>query len=143
MKYIIADPKKQNGIDLKEILDGYEMLDFQGSFTTLEAIENSISRGLPDLAFIRIGEAELNAFKLVGMFRGRNPFPKVILMSSYGEYAVEAFEWEADGFLLLPFSVEKIRHLLLKVLEKRRSKENEADGLIARHQEKETSKKGD
>ncbi|MBC2727057.1 hypothetical protein [Desulfosporosinus sp.] len=34
MKYIIADPKKQNGINLKELLDGYEMLDFQGSFTT-------------------------------------------------------------------------------------------------------------
>lgn len=125
MKYIIADPKKQNGIDLKEILDGYEMLDFQGSFTTLEAIVTSIPPALPDLAFIRIGEAELNAFKLVSTFRGRDPFPKVILMSSHEEYAVEAFEWEADGFLLLPFSKEKIMHLLLRVFEKKRIKENE------------------
>lgn len=31
MKYIIADPDAQSGIDLKKILDGYEMLDFQGS----------------------------------------------------------------------------------------------------------------
>ena len=69
MKYIIADPDEQSSIDLKKMLDGYETLDFQGSFTTLEATENSIYEEPPDLAFMRIGKTDLNAFKLAGRIR--------------------------------------------------------------------------
>ncbi|SDH45396.1 hypothetical protein [Desulfosporosinus hippei] len=41
----------------------------------------------------------------------------IILVSSHEEYAVEAFEWEADGFLLLSVNKDNIKRLLLRVLE--------------------------
>ena len=114
MKYIIADTDEKNCIELKKILDGYEMLDFQGSFSTIQASENHIRRAPPDMAFIRIGEAKLNAFKLATVIRELSPPAKVIFLSRQITYAVEAFEWEADDFLLLPLDAEKIRKLLLR-----------------------------
>jgi len=121
MKYIIADPDNQSIIDLNKIVDDYEMLDFKGSFTTIEAAENSIRKEPPDIAFIRMGRAELNAFKLSCLIRGQNPFAKVIFYSSQLEYAVDAFEFEAYGFISIPFNGEKIMNLLLRCFEKRRA----------------------
>lgn len=121
MKYIIADPDEQSSIDLKKILDGYEILDFRGSFTTLEVAENSIRKEPSDIIFIRMGNVELNAFKLASVIRRLNLFSKVIFFSSQLVYAVDAFECAADGFLLLPFDREKIENLLLRGIEKRRT----------------------
>jgi len=118
VRYIIADPDEKSCADLKKILDDYEMLDFQGSFTTMEATENSINKGPLDIAFIRMGKVELNTYKLASEIRGMNPFSKVILLSNYQAYAVEAFEYEANGFLLIPYDGEKIEHLLQKWMEK-------------------------
>ena len=121
MKYIIADPDEQSHIDLKKILDGYEMLDFQGSFTNIEMAENSIRKEPPDIAFISVGKAELNAFQLSCVIRGLNPFSKVVFFSSQLEYAVDAFEWDAYGFISVPFNEGKIMHLLQKSFEDRKA----------------------
>lgn len=118
MEYIIADPDMQNGIDLKKILDGFAILDFQGSYTTFGEVENEILEHPPDIAFIRMGKAEMNAFRLAGVIKERNPFSKVIFISSQSESAVEAFEYEADGFLLNPLDREKIKCMLLRWDEK-------------------------
>lgn len=114
MRYMIFDPDEKIGIDLKKILDDYEILDFKGSFTTLEAAGNSIRGEPPDVAFIRVGTVELNAFKLSCLLRGLNQFSKVVFFSSQLEYAVDAFEWDAYGFLVLPFDRRKIENLLLR-----------------------------
>lgn len=47
-------------------------------------------------------------------------YSKVIFMSRQRENAVEAFECEADGFLLIPFSKKKICQLLQQNIEKDR-----------------------
>lgn len=119
MKYIIVDPDMQNGIELKKIIDSYGILDFQGSYTTLKTAEDCIDEHPPDIAFICLGKAELNAFRLTCLIRLRNPLSKVIFISSLKENAVEAFEYEADGFLLTPFNKKKIGNLLLQNMEKK------------------------
>lgn len=112
MNYIIADPDMQNGIELKKILDEYKTLDFQGSYTTFCAAEHDCQEHPPDIAFILLGKAELNAFRFAGLIKEQNPFSKIIFVSSQKENAVEAFEYEADGFLLTPFNKKKIEQLL-------------------------------
>ena len=112
MKYIIAAPDNQNGGDLKKILDGNKAMVFKGSFKTLKAAENYIREEATDIAFIRLGEAELNAVRLAGELREWNPLVKVIFVGNQRENAVDAFEYEADGFILMPFSKKKIGQLL-------------------------------
>jgi len=118
MKYMIAQPDELSNIELKRILDGYETLDFGGSFTTFKAAKNDIHENPPDIAFIRMGKAKLNAYELSGALRERNPFLKVVYISNHEEYAVEAFEFGVDGFLLVPFDREKIKRLLIRFTKK-------------------------
>lgn len=116
MKYIIADPDVQHGIELKKILDSYEMLEYQGSYKTFQAEENDCLEHLPDIAFISMGKVELNAFRLASEIKVLNPFLKVIFISTNKENALEAFEYGADGFLLMPFNKKQIRQILLNNL---------------------------
>lgn len=115
MTYIIADPDEGSGGDLKKILDDNTALSFHGCFTTLKATENFIREEPPDIAFICLGKAELNAFRLAGKIKERSPLSKVILFGKR-ENAVEAFEYEADGFLLIPFNKKRIAQLLGRII---------------------------
>lgn len=116
MKYIIADPDIQNAIELKKILDEYEILEFMESFVTFFAAVNYSLKHQPDILFIFLGKAELNAIRLVDLVRECNPFSKVIFISGQKENAVEAFEYEVDGFILVPFNKEKIGQLLKQII---------------------------
>lgn len=115
MKYIIADPDLQSGMELMNLLEGNEILVFQGNFITFEAAENFICEQVPDIAFIWMGKATLNAFKLAKEIKLQNPLSRVIFMSNQKENAVEAFEYEVDGFLLKPYSRKKIKLLLQQI----------------------------
>ena len=118
VKHIIVDPDEQSRSQLKNSLDSYGFLDFLGSFTTYESASNSIRGEPPDIAFIKLGKVELNAYGLAGVIREQNPFAKVVFIRSREDYAIDAFECEADGFLLFPFDEDKIKNTLLRVLRK-------------------------
>lgn len=118
VKYMIVEPNKRISNDLKKILDDYEILDFKGSFTTFKEAENCIRCEPPDVVFIRVGTVELNAFQLSCVVRGLNLFSKVVFFSNQPEYAVDAFAWEAYGFLVLPFDRRKIENLLERWIER-------------------------
>lgn len=122
MKYIIVGPDGQSNCDLKKILDSYEILDIGGSFTTFKEAKDYACEDPPDIAFVRVGEAKLNAYELIREIRTRNPFTIVIFMSGHEEYALEAFECEADGFLIDPFDEQKIKNLLRRILELARTR---------------------
>lgn len=120
MKYIIVDPDKDSGGDLTKILDDSERMVFRGSFTTLRSAADHIYEEPPDAAFLRLEKAELNAFRLADEIKERNPRAKVIFVGRHRENAVEAFEYEADGFLLIPFNKNKIGQMLQKITEETR-----------------------
>lgn len=114
MKYIIVDPNQKSAGDLRRLLEGFEVLDFKGSFTTLESAERFASKMVPDMAFIRMGDPSLNSYQLAGVIRLLNPFSKLIFLGREKAYAVDAFEYEAYGFLLEPYTKEQMTQLLLK-----------------------------
>jgi two-component SAPR family response regulator len=119
MNYIIAGPDAQSSIELRKILDDCGVLDFQGCFTTLQATENHILEHPPELAFLWSGKAELNAVRLAGEIKRRNPLSKIVFIGNWKEDAVQAFEIGAEGFLLIPFSKQKIALLLNQITGKK------------------------
>jgi len=114
MTYIIATTDRNGGDELINILKEDKTLVFQGCFTSFKAIDASVREKPPDMAFIWLGNTEINAFRLAREIKEQNPFSKVVFVSNQRECAVEAFEHEADGFLLTPLSKEKISQLLLQ-----------------------------
>ena len=122
MTYIIAAAGKDSCDELIKILKDYITMIFQDSYATLKAAEACIRERPPDMAFIWLDMAELNDFKLAREIKEQNPFSKVVFVSSQRESAVEAFEYEADGFLLMPFDKEKIGQLLQRSTKKEEMK---------------------
>ena len=118
MTYLIAVPEQSIADDLKSILDGNEAMAFRGSFSTLREAEAFILTEPTDMAFIRFGTAALNAVRLTGEIRMRNPRSRIVFIGSKEENAVEAFEYGADGFLLLPLSRVKIIQMISRTIKK-------------------------
>ena len=121
VNYMIAGLDAQSNIDFKRILDGYKMLNFRGSFTAFDTARNSIREEPPDIAFIVMDRAEVNAYQLLHEIRALNLSAKVIFLSRFGDNAVEAFSCAADGFILMPFNGEKIKQLLMRIVDQRRA----------------------
>jgi len=117
---MIAEPKEKSSLELKRIMDVYEKLNFRGSFTTYETAKKSICEEPPDFVFIRMGTAGLNAYELLHEIREQKLFTKVVFVSNHEEDAVDAFECEADGFLLTPVNRGKLEHLLLGFIDKKK-----------------------
>ena len=117
VRYIIAGPDEQSNRDFKKILDGFSLLAFQGSITTFQDAKKYVWEKSLDLAFIRIGEVAFNAYELFNEIRSRNPLSKVVFMSNHEEYALEAFECEVDGFLLIPFEEGKVENLIGRIFQ--------------------------
>ena len=112
MTYIIATADKSRGDELIKILQDDEAMAFTGSFAAHKAAEASIREKPPDMAFIWLGETEINAYRLANVIKEQNALSKVIFVSSHRENAVEAFENEADGFLLIPFDKRAVGKLI-------------------------------
>lgn len=118
MKYIIVDTNQNSTQDLRKLLDWFEILDFEGIFPTLESVERFAGKMVPDIAFIRMGDLSLNSYQIAAAIRLLNPFSKLVFMGREKEYAVDAFEMEAYGFLLEPCTREQMTQLLKNVHEK-------------------------
>ncbi len=112
VKYIVADPDQETKDQLVSLLEKHKELDYRGNLSPPELVRNRINQNPPDLAFIRMGHPELNALRVARFLREINPAVKVIFFGRLRTDAVEAYEYEGCGFLMIPFEEEKIACLL-------------------------------
>lgn len=68
-----------------------------------------------DILFLDINMPELNGLNLAKIIRKLNPALKIIFVTAYREYAVDAFEIQAFDYLLKPYSEERIEKLMLRL----------------------------
>lgn len=60
----------------------------------------------PDIVFMDVQLSDTTGFEVLDAFDA-NDFA-VIMMSSFSQYALEAFDYDSKGYLLKPFDVEKL-----------------------------------
>jgi len=78
-------------------------------FSALKAIQSD----QPNLIFLDIEMPKLNGLEMLELID--NP-PKIIFTTAYHEYAVNAFELAAVDYLLKPFSFERFKKAVEKVI---------------------------
>lgn len=71
----------------------------------------------PDVAFLDIEMYDMTGLALAKALRERSPETKIVFVTGYAEYALEAFNVRARGYVLKPVTVEKIRAELEDVQE--------------------------
>jgi DNA-binding NarL/FixJ family response regulator len=95
-----------------------------------EAIEKIRSLN-PDLVFLDVEMPGPNGFQVVQSLQ-QQPFPKIIFVTAYDRYAIQAFELGAIDYLLKP--VRKTR--LLEAVERAAGRKDGGDMAIAREVQK-------
>jgi len=80
-----------------------------------EAIRE-INNKRPDVLFLDITMPKISGIEMISMLDKSN-MPRIVFVTAYGEYAIEAFEKNAIDFLLKPVSVDRLRLTLDRLKE--------------------------
>lgn len=111
---MIVDSEEKAVIHLKKALEVHKMFKCIGDFSTKDNVQEKIEDMQPDLVFVRMKQMGINVYRLTSWIKEYNPNIKVVFLSSDKENAVDAFEYEADGFLSIPVDQVKIDKFIRK-----------------------------
>ncbi|MEN6325315.1 MAG: hypothetical protein ABFD18_03765 [Syntrophomonas sp.] len=112
MNYVIADSKPDRNRAFQSALKKYPALHFQGSFADEQALLAEVFRSAPDIAFIYVGDKEFNAFSVTEHIRARVQDTRIVFLSEKSDYALPAFEFGVDNYLLLPPDEARLHNML-------------------------------
>lgn len=136
---IVEDETKARRV-LEELLKEY-----CPTVRVVAAVEN-VAEGVkainalhPDIVFLDIEMPEYNGFQLFNFIDKVNF--EVIFTTAYQEYALQAFEVAAIGYLLKPIQIEKLVQVIEKVTEKLKQQANERIELLKNVWQKEKMSK--
>lgn len=79
----------------------------------------------PDLVFLDIEMPELTGIDLVGQLP--EPLPKIVFVTAYDQYAIQAFEENALDYLLKPFDEERFQKSLHRIRKSFSSRQQSSD----------------
>ena len=82
--------------------------EFESPLDTL----NFLEKNKIDVVFLNINMPDMNGINLRKIISKIYPEVKIIFITAYKDYAVDAFEVKAFDYLLKPYSEERIRNLL-------------------------------
>ena len=82
--------------------------EFESPLDTL----NFLEKNMIDVVFLDINMPDMNGINLGKIISKIHPEVKIIFITAYKDYAVDAFEVKAFDYLLKPYSEERIRNLL-------------------------------
>ena len=119
LKILVVDDDETIRISFGQVLakDGYSAAIVENGSLALEQLKNNQF----DLAFIDLKMPGMNGMDLLKHVRTKNPRLDVVIITGYGtvETAVEAIKFGAYDYIQKPFSIDTIRQVLNKIVEKR------------------------
>jgi two-component system, LytTR family, response regulator len=98
---------------LKNYLNGLESIEIVGAYGDGFEGLKGIAEQKPDLIFLDIQMPKINGFEMLELLE--DP-PLVIFTTAYDEFALKAFEIHAVDYLLKPFSTDRLREAVDRVV---------------------------
>ena len=109
---IIVEDSPLDVDKLKNFISKVPLLDLAGTFDNgLDAFDFLQSNTI-DLLFLDIQMEQFTGLQLLQALHTR---PHIIIVSAYGEYAVQGFEYDVTDYLLKPYSFERFLKAVNKV----------------------------
>lgn len=92
---------------LEQVLPGG---DIRGFATAREALDEVEVNGFrPNVAFLDVEMPGITGLELAKRLRERSPGTKIVFVTAYSQYALEAYSLHARGYVMKPVTAEKIR----------------------------------
>ena len=116
MKAVLVDDEK-TGLDyLTQLCENIpELTDIKGFTKSRSALE-WCTKNPVDIAMLDINMPDINGINLVKKLRELKPDIKIIFVTAYEKYAIDAFDVHADGYLLKPVNQETLVREVTHVL---------------------------
>lgn len=114
MKVIIIEDERLAREELKSLLKPFESLTIIGEASNGEEGIELIQSLKPDLIFLDIQMPGMNGFE---MLKRLDEIPKVIFVTAYDNFALQAFEINALDYILKPVDPLRLKEAILKVQE--------------------------
>ncbi len=112
MKVIIIEDERLAREELKSLLKEFDSITIIGEASNAEEGVELIRTLKPDLIFLDIQMPGMDGFE---MLKQLDEIPKVIFVTAYDNFALQAFEVNALDYLLKPVDPERLRDAVLKV----------------------------
>jgi two-component system LytT family response regulator len=114
---VIVDDEALSAGVIEAYLKAFPQIVLTGKFTKSRMAVDKIAALKPDLLFLDVQMPVMDGFQLLRALEGRHD-PYVIFTTAFDEYAIQAFEVNAVGYLLKPFDQEKFNNALHRFLER-------------------------
>ncbi len=115
MKYvIIEDDQNTVKIIANIISENFSEISFKGNASSISNGIQLIKNTNPDVIFLDVNLDDGEGFEILKSFP--SPNFKIIFITSYSKYAIEAFKFSALDFVLKPFTPTEIINAIRKVI---------------------------
>ncbi|UJH67806.1 LytR/AlgR family response regulator transcription factor [Allomuricauda sp. SCSIO 65647] len=111
-KTLVVDDELEAQKRLLFHLGKFEELELLGANQNGKEALETINSKSPDIVFLDVEMPEMNGIDVLA--NCRPPFPYIIFVTAYNQYAVEAFEQNAVDYILKPYTFERIQRALNK-----------------------------
>ncbi len=113
---IVVDDEAPQREELRALVEGHQQFKVIGECkNALEAIK-MINNEHPDVIFLDIRMPEITGIEMLDLLDKTN-LPRIVFVTAYDEYAVEAFRQNAIDYLLKPINKERLAEALSRLLE--------------------------
>jgi two-component system response regulator AlgR len=114
MKVLIVDDEPLGRVRLRRLLNGLPDIHVAGEADNGQQALAAVDSLQPDVVLMDIRMPGLDGLSAARQLAARDQAPAVIFCSAYDEYAIEAFEANAIGYLLKPVNQDKLAQALAK-----------------------------
>jgi two-component system LytT family response regulator len=135
---IIIDDEKLARTVIRNYLNNYSEIEIVDECKNGYEGFKSISSHKPDLIFLDIQMPKISGFELLELI---DDPPEVIFSTAFDHYALKAFEVNAIDYLLKPFSEERFRNAIDKVLQRLTNKTAAKSNIIEKLSSQKLSEK--
>lgn len=122
ISYVIIEDDKNTITMLESIVKKeFTNISYAGSAGSIINGISLIKNSQPDFIFLDVNLDDGKSFEILSEFP--NPIFKIIFITSYSKYAVEAFKFSALDFVLKPFSPKEIIDAINKVIKQQNAED--------------------
>ena len=124
LKTIIVEDEELSLQRLLSLLTKFDTIEIIGTARNGHDAVALINTKKPDIVFLDIELPGYNGFQVLQYLHS---MPKIVFVTAYDQYAVEAFEKNCIDYILKPFSNERLEKTITKLLQ---STQNETTQLL-------------
>jgi len=124
-RIVVVDDEKKALERFRRLIAEEANITLMASFTNPHEAIQYIKNEKVDIVFADIEMPEISGLEMADLIAEINPSIDVVFVTAYSQYALQAFQVHAVGYLLKPIEVEDIRKQMNQIIKRRELRSSE------------------